>query len=535
MAKKTVKEVVTKWGFQVDKKPLMELKTAVAGVKANMFALGASAVGSAVAIFGLAEHTADAANEMRFASLRAGMSTKSFQEMAFAAKMSGVSTESFGHAMQFLNRNMFAARMGSKEAGSAFYELGGGVAASVRAGASNVQIMKMVADRMAGIKDPARVGAIAMKIFGRGGAELLPLLKQGSKGIDEFSKKAEEMGIVLSDDTIKDAEEFHETMEEVKGNILGFKNTIGAALIGPVNDIMKVMTRWMTANRAFINSQVKDFVKGLQENLKITATIFGKVLQVVTALVRPFWGLGSAIKYVLLGFTAIKALNMLSALGQMAQAVVSLGVAWKGLAASEILADAAAAAIPIAIGAAIILIGLAIEDLWGFFNGKNSVFGKIIEMFKEHFPNATKFISGAISTVTGAFHSLTSVISETWKYVNKIFDAFETRFPKIAALVKLGLAGISAVSGFGSPGSVLSAGQGAAEAFFGSKATPAPMGPSAATLSSIQGEQSQSSTVIQAPVTINVPPGTHPEAVGAHVQKGVKDAFDNMLRSALLR
>ena len=507
MAKKTVKEVVTKWGFQVDKKPLEDMKKSVAGVKANLMALGGSALASATAIFGLAEHTADAANEMRFAALRAGVSAKSFQEMSFAAKMSGVDSEAFGHSLQFLNRNMFAARTGSKEAGRAFFELGGGVAQAVEHGASNVTVFKMIADRMKSIKDPARAGALAMQIFGRAGQQLMPLLKQGSKGIEEFSEKAEKMGIVFSDETLKDAEEFHETMAEVTGNLVGFKNTIGSALIGPVTDILKIMTKWMDANREFINSQVKDFVAGLRANLAVTATIFGKLLQIVSALVRPFGGLGSTLKYILTAFTAIKALNLMVSLGQMAQAVWGLRAAWQGLAASEIAADLAAIAIPAAIGAAVVLIGLAIEDLWGFFHGKNSVFGKIIEMFKTHFPNAVKYFSDPIDLVIQRFHELYDVVQKVSGFIAKVWQ------PIGAALGKANSYAINTLDSAGLYPKGL------------------PSSPTTATLGTLANQNSSSAT-LQAPINITVGPGTDPSAVGDSVIDHIQRQWDSMLRGA---
>lgn len=512
MAKKTVKEVVTKWGFQVDKKPLEDMKKSIAGVKANLFALGASALGSATAIFGLAEHTAEAANEMRFAAARAGMSTKAFQEMSFAAKMSGVSSESFGHAMAFLNRNMYAARTGSKEAGAAFFQLGGGIGRAIQGGANNSTVFKMVADRMKGINDPAKKGALAMQIFGRAGVELMPLLNQGAKGIDEFSKKAEEMGIVLSDDTIKDAEEFHETMEELKGNLLGFKNTIGSALIGPVNEVMKIMAKWMSVNREFINSQVKQFVMGLKTNIQVTALIFEKLLKIVTAMVRPFGGLGSALKVVVTAFTAIKAINLLSSLGQMVQAVWKLGLAWKAEAAWAGIADALTAAIPIAIGAAVVILGLAIEDLYGYFNGKNSVFGKIVAYLTEKFPAGMKVAKDMIGVLVDDFKAFASAISKVWEVLEKGYDIYQ----KISG-PKVNVNGPQGVGAFGG-GDPMAAFR-------------AP-GPGPATIANAAGGGNSATTIVNAPINVNVPPGTSPEMVGPHVQEGVSRAMEKMLRGA---
>ena len=409
----------------------MEMKAQVAELKGHLKSLSAIAVANALAIFGMAEHTAHAANEVRLAALRTGTSAEEFQKMSYAAKMSGVDTEGFAHALMFLNRNMFSARQGSKETMQSFAMLGGNVAKAVAQGQKPSEVFKLIADRFQNIKDPAKAGALAMNVFGRAGAELLPVLKKGSAGIEEFGKKAEEMGLVFSDETIEDAHEFHEAFEDLKGSLVGFKNSVGAALIKPVGMIIRAVADWMKQNQALIKSQLMQFFKGLQTSLSIVLVVLKRVGEGVAGVAKMFGGLGTALRVIITLFSALKLLEFLGSLGKMVQLLGTLQLAWKGVAAAETIADLAAAAIPVAIGAAILLVIALIEDLIGYFQGKNSLIGVIENAFKERFPQAFAFLQNLLNKSLDWFRAWGKVVSDIFMFIpNKLAEFAPSLFAK---------------------------------------------------------------------------------------------------------
>ena len=132
----TVRNLVTKWGFQVDTKPLREMKVAIAEVKSGLIGLGVEATGAALAIFGLAEHTASAAKAAGLAASRSGMGVEEFQKLGAAAKISGIDTESLTMSLAHMNRTIYGAKTGNKEAIKSLMTLGGGVAQAAMSGAS---------------------------------------------------------------------------------------------------------------------------------------------------------------------------------------------------------------------------------------------------------------------------------------------------------------------------------------------------------------------------------------------------------------
>ena len=66
--------------------------------------------------------------------------------------------------------------------------------------------MKKIADKFAVMKDGSEKTALALDLFGRAGAKLIPMLNEGSAGISELQEEARALGIVLGKEDLKAAE-----------------------------------------------------------------------------------------------------------------------------------------------------------------------------------------------------------------------------------------------------------------------------------------------------------------------------------------
>ena len=60
-----------------------------------------------------------------------------------------------------------------------------------------------------------------MGIFGKSGTALLPMLAEGSEGIENLMRKAEELGLTMSEGDATAAVELHESMNSVWATIRG--------------------------------------------------------------------------------------------------------------------------------------------------------------------------------------------------------------------------------------------------------------------------------------------------------------------------
>ena len=152
-------------------------KTAFSGIFA-----GASVYGIANFIKG----SLDAADSLSKLSQKVGISVEDLSEYKHIAEMSGASLEQFAKGIELLSRNMVDAAQGTGEAKEAFQLLGISVADSAGQMRSNKEVMLDVAERFSKMQDGATKTAMAMKLFGKSGAELIPTLNEGKEGLQKL-------------------------------------------------------------------------------------------------------------------------------------------------------------------------------------------------------------------------------------------------------------------------------------------------------------------------------------------------------------
>lgn len=122
-----------------------------------------------------------------------GVSFGFIQTLEEAAARSGVSVESLAGAMTRLQKTLAGADEESKSAQKALADLG--LSVEQLNGLSQEDQIRLIGQRLAAIEDPAKRTAAAMALFGRSGAELLPLFNNlGSAASD-----MERLGAALSD------------------------------------------------------------------------------------------------------------------------------------------------------------------------------------------------------------------------------------------------------------------------------------------------------------------------------------------------
>lgn len=395
----TIRELTVRLGMDVDTGQLKKFESGIASAKASLSALAITVGAAATAIFGIAKLTADHGEEADKLSQRLGVTAESYQQMAFAAHLADIGTDEFNQSMGILVRTMGASRSGSKQATQGFAAVGGNVAKLVKGGASADQVLLAVSDRFKSMKDPAKKAALAQELFGRSGARMIPFLNKGSASLQEAFEKAKQYGMVLDQDTIDASNEFNDGLKELQAQAQGLKNIIGAGLLKTLAPLVTQFNEWISANRELIASQLTDFLSGLSAVVKVAFVVFTKLSNIIITLVQPLGGLGKALQFVVAGFAAFKALQLLASIGTMAQMVFTLGKAFSFAAIKAALMNAQALLIPILIGAAIALAILAIEDLIGFFQGKDSVTGIIVEKFREAWAMVTQLTSEAIDYI----------------------------------------------------------------------------------------------------------------------------------------
>jgi len=204
------------------------LKGAVGGFAAAI--AGSAIVGGLSA---MVKKTIDLGDELGKLSARTGVSQNALIGLRNAAALADVSNEGLAKSLTKLNVNLVKTAEGDKTLASAFKRLGVDVKGADGQVVSADKALKQIADRFADMPDGAQKAAAAVEIFGKSGADLIPMLNSGSESMEKFIFK-------LSDDFSARSELFNDTITELGFKTQGFGLELTDALLPALQSILEV-------------------------------------------------------------------------------------------------------------------------------------------------------------------------------------------------------------------------------------------------------------------------------------------------------
>jgi ribosomal protein L12E/L44/L45/RPP1/RPP2 len=200
-------------------------------------AIGTAMVAAGTAVTALVKQSIDAMDEMSKLAQKTGTTVESISALTYAADLSGVSQEELGSAISKLTKNMSDAANGTGEAQAGFKALGISVTDASGNLKSSDAILGELADKFAGYQDGAEKTALAVNIFGKAGAQLIPLLNSGKDGLSDLSDEAKRLGLIFDQDTATAAENFNDNLSRLHDAVKGFGNSIATAVLPVLVDL----------------------------------------------------------------------------------------------------------------------------------------------------------------------------------------------------------------------------------------------------------------------------------------------------------
>lgn len=304
---------------------------------AALLDIGKFAVGSSIEMAHLGQ-------EIAWSADKAEIARDKFQLYSQAAKESSVNSHQFVLAMKMMNKNIYQAiTKPTGEAATSFKAMG--VATTDMSGKirQTDAVLGDLMDQFAGMEETPARAALATKIFGIRGHEMIPFLIKGRAYLTELKGAMEEYNATISAESIKNSEDFTKATMRLDLAWMGFKNSLSEL------GIIKVIT--------FLMEKATDvvvwFSKGLRQMRDYTEEGHGAALILEIAL----GSLAAAALY----FSGVLIGAMLPALLSIAGAVIA--ATWPFL----------------LIGAAI---GLVVDDFVAFIDGGDSVLGTIVDFMK---------------------------------------------------------------------------------------------------------------------------------------------------------
>ncbi len=383
---------------------------AAAKAVAYPFTAVAGSVGFSVrsAVTGFAQ-VGDGLDKM---SARVGVNAETLQEWTFAATHAGASQEILEDSLKDLAKNLAeTAAGGTGPASQLFAALG--ISAKDAAGKLRPveEVFAEVADAIQRNEDPALRAKMAMTLMGESGRKLVPMLSDGSKGLDDAAARARKFGLVLSNDAVKAAADMTDHLDDMRACIGAVGHMIGARL-API--IIKVADRFRdlaVANREVFGERFEKVARSFVatfEKIDFEGLASG-ILTIADYALRAFSAIGG-FNTVLYGMGALLA-------GKSVMAVVSLGSSLFGLVQSFGAVATAAKAFAAVASTSLGPIGLILGAL-------SLAAGFVIANWDEIGPAVKETIGSVVDFAVGAFETCYEKFSAVGKAIVTVATGF---------------------------------------------------------------------------------------------------------------
>lgn len=162
--------------------------------KVTQLGAGLASVFIVKQIAGFITDTIDAGSALKLTSERLGVTVDELERYRFATNQNGISTENADRALQMFNRQLGESELGSKAATKGIAQLGSGMSAAQLSALPLQDLLGQIADKFAGMTDKSAKTQLAMKLFGRAGAALIPMLDQGAAGMKQLNDEFDALG-----------------------------------------------------------------------------------------------------------------------------------------------------------------------------------------------------------------------------------------------------------------------------------------------------------------------------------------------------
>lgn len=257
-----------------------------------MTAAGAAITGfAATSVFSYAQ----AGDEIQKMALKTGFSTEKLSELRHAAEQGGASFEAIGKASKRLATTIHEAGQGTETYTDALGFLG--LKYEDLAGLSAEEQFMKVSLALADVSDASTRAAIAQEIFGRSGVDLLPMLANGSAGLQQMAAEAHRLGIVFDQEGANSAAAFNDALDFLKKSMVGLMYVVAESLVPVLTDLARWVGDAIIGFRAWADEHPLLASAAVKVGVAIGGimTVLGPLLIMLPGLVAAFTAVSGAL------------------------------------------------------------------------------------------------------------------------------------------------------------------------------------------------------------------------------------------------
>ena len=264
----------------------------------------AALVGGAAAVVtgvtALANNAAQALDVVDKMSQKIGISRQAYQELDYVLGQNGIDVNILQSGMKTLTAGMSAAQSGAKKNVEIFKKLGVQYKDADGTLRDTESVFYDVINALQSMENETERNAIANTLFGKSATELNPLLNAGAGNMEELTKRAHELGLVMSDELVDSGVKLGDTFDDIKKSFGAIITRLGASVMPVLQKASDLILGALPKISQFISDRVAPVATRLMDKLlpplqKMAEDIFPQLFDLIDVLLPPFEEIVSAI------------------------------------------------------------------------------------------------------------------------------------------------------------------------------------------------------------------------------------------------
>ena len=233
--------------------------------------LGTTAAGfSAIvgALYAMTASAGAAADDINTLSKQYGLSTEEIQKFKYATDLIDVSLETYVASIARNIRSMTAYQNGTEATVQAYDSLGVAVTDSNGKLRDSQTVYNEVISALGKVEDETERDSIAMTILGRNAQQLNPLILGGADALAELGEQAENLGLILPQESLDALNAFNDKVDTLKANMNGLQMVVGESFANSFDSFFEAGDDFLAfVQQLKADGTLDEMAKGLSDTL----------------------------------------------------------------------------------------------------------------------------------------------------------------------------------------------------------------------------------------------------------------------------
>ena len=226
-----------------------------------------------------AKQTADYGDHVDKMSQKIGISAESYQKWDYVMQRAGGNVDSLKMGMKTLSQQ-------AEKNSDAFQKLG--ISQEQVASMSQEQLFEATVKGLSSMEASTERAALASELLGRAGADMGPLLNQGTDAIEEQMEIAEKYGMIMPDSAVKASAAFKDSITTMQMTLTGLKNRMMGEFLPAMTQVTDGLAKLFAGDM----SGAEDIGNGITEVVNKISEVLPKMVEIGGTILK---SLGNAI------------------------------------------------------------------------------------------------------------------------------------------------------------------------------------------------------------------------------------------------